>query len=57
LISVLSKVDLKILVSFGLIQNFEILDLVIAKVKKVNIAVTFPMKTPSSTFFDVYKKR
>jgi len=34
---VLSKVDRKILVSFGLIQNLEISDLVMAK---VNIAVT-----------------
>jgi hypothetical protein len=38
---VLSKVDRKILVSFRLIQNFEIFDLVMAKVEKVNIKVTY----------------
>jgi len=38
-ISVPSKVDCKVLVSFGLIQNFEILDLAMAKVEKVQIAV------------------
>jgi hypothetical protein len=37
---VLSKFDHKILVSFGLIQNFQISDLAMAKVEKVNIAVT-----------------
>jgi hypothetical protein len=37
---VLSKVDHKISVLFGLIQNFEILDLEMAKVKKVDTAVT-----------------
>jgi len=36
-----SKVDCKILVSIGLIQNFENLDLAMAKVKKVNISVTY----------------
>jgi len=36
---VLSKVDCKILVSFGQIQNFEVSNLAMAKVKKVNIAV------------------
>jgi hypothetical protein len=41
LLLVLSKVDRKISVSFGLIQNFEILDLAMAKFKKVNIAVTY----------------
>jgi hypothetical protein len=39
-LSVLSKVDCKISVLIGLIQNFEISDLVMAKVKKLNIAVT-----------------
>jgi hypothetical protein len=34
------KVDRKILVSFGLIQNFEVSNLAMAKVKKVNIADT-----------------
>jgi hypothetical protein len=33
-LSVLSKVDCKILVSFGLIQNFEISDLAMVKVEK-----------------------
>jgi hypothetical protein len=37
---VLLKVYRKILVSFGLVQNFEILDLAIAKVEKANITVT-----------------
>jgi hypothetical protein len=37
----LSKVDRKISVSIGLIQNFEILDFAMAKVEKVNIAVTY----------------
>jgi hypothetical protein len=36
----LSKVHREILVSFALVQNFEILDLGMAKVEKVNIAVT-----------------
>jgi len=34
------KVYFKILVSFGLVQNWETLDLPMAKVKKVNIAVS-----------------
>ncbi len=34
------KVYCKILVLFGLVQNLEIFDLEIAKVKKVNIAIT-----------------
>jgi hypothetical protein len=34
------KVFCKILVSFGLVQNLETLDLPMAKVKKVNIAVS-----------------
>jgi hypothetical protein len=38
---VLSKVDCKILVSFEQIQNFEVSNLAMAKVKKVNIAVTY----------------
>jgi hypothetical protein len=42
LISVLSKVARKILVLLELIQNFEISDLVMAKVKTVNVAVTYP---------------
>jgi hypothetical protein len=39
-LSVLSKIDRKISVSFGLIQNFEISDLAMAKVKKMSIVVT-----------------
>jgi hypothetical protein len=35
------KMWLYILVSFGLIQNFEILDFVMAKVEKVSIAITY----------------
>jgi hypothetical protein len=35
---VLSKIYHKILVSFEKVQNFKILDLVMAKVEKVNIA-------------------
>jgi hypothetical protein len=38
LISLLLKVDRKILVLFGLILNFEVSNLAMAKVKKVNIA-------------------
>jgi hypothetical protein len=38
---VFSKLDCKILVSFGQIQSFEISDLVMAKVEKVNITVTY----------------
>ena len=37
---VLLKDDCKILVLFEQIQNFEVLNLAMAKVKKVNIAVT-----------------
>jgi hypothetical protein len=37
---VLLKVDFEISVSFGPISNFKISDLAMAKVKKVNIAVT-----------------
>jgi hypothetical protein len=40
LLSVLSKDDSKILVSFEQIKNFEVLNLAMAIVKKVNIAVT-----------------
>jgi hypothetical protein len=40
-IFVLSKVYHKILVSFKMVQNFEISDLVMAKVEKVNIAYTY----------------
>ncbi len=40
LLLVLSQVNHKILVLFGLIQNFEISDLAMAKVEKVIIAVT-----------------
>jgi hypothetical protein len=36
----ISKVYGKILLSFGLVQIFEISDLAMAKVEKVNIAVT-----------------
>jgi hypothetical protein len=38
---VLSKVYRKILVLFRLVQNFEILDLAMVKVEKVNITVTY----------------
>jgi len=38
---VLSKVDCKILSSFGQIQNFEVSNLAMAKVKKVNIAIAY----------------
>jgi len=37
----ISKVYRKILVSFGLVQNTQILDLAIAKVEKVNIALFY----------------
>jgi hypothetical protein len=37
---VLSKVDFKISVSFTQIPNFEVSNFAMAKVKKVNIAVT-----------------
>jgi len=40
-LSVNAKVDRKILVSFRLIQNFEISDLAMAKEEKVNIVVTY----------------
>ncbi len=40
-LSVISKVDHKILVSFRLIQNFEVSNLAMAKVKKVNIPDTY----------------
>ncbi len=36
-----TKFQFQILLSFGQIQNFKISDLIIAKVKKVNIAVTY----------------
>jgi hypothetical protein len=45
LLSVLSKEDYKILVFFELIQNFKVLHFSMAKVKKVNIAVTWYLKT------------
>jgi hypothetical protein len=41
---VLSKVDCKILVLFRLIQNFQISDLAMVKVKKVDITFTYPEK-------------
>ncbi len=37
----ISKVYCKILVSFQLVQNLQILDLVMAKVEKVNIALFY----------------
>jgi hypothetical protein len=37
----LSKVYRLISVSFGLVQNFEISDLAMAKIEKVNIAVAY----------------
>jgi hypothetical protein len=40
LLSVLPKVGCKISVSFEQIQNFKVLNLGMAKVKKLNIAVT-----------------
>jgi hypothetical protein len=40
LLSVLSKDDSEISVLFKQIQNFEVLNLAMAKVQKVNIAVT-----------------
>jgi len=41
LLSVLSKYDYKILVSFEQIQNFKVSHFSMAKVKKVNISVTY----------------
>jgi hypothetical protein len=41
LLSVLLKDDCKISVSFKQIRNFEASNLAMAKVKKVNIAVTY----------------
>jgi hypothetical protein len=38
---VLSKDDCKISVSFEQVQNFEVSNLAMVKVKKVNIAVTY----------------
>jgi hypothetical protein len=38
---VLSKVECKISVSFEQIKNFKVLNLGMAKVKKLNIAVTY----------------
>ncbi len=43
-LSVLLKVDRKIFISFGLIQNFKVSKLAMAKVKKVNITNTKVMK-------------
>jgi len=43
-----TKVDSKILVLFRLIQNFQILDLAMAKVVKVNIAVTCLVNNPGT---------
>jgi hypothetical protein len=40
----LSKVEFKILVSLGLIENFKVLSLAMAKYKKVNIAFTYYLK-------------
>jgi hypothetical protein len=45
LLSVLLKVDFKTSVSFQQIQNFEVSSLAMAKVKKVNITVTYQMST------------
>jgi hypothetical protein len=56
LLSVLSKVDGKILVSFEQIQNFEVLNLAMANVKNVNIAVTYPsngLSTKSASLWGV----
>jgi hypothetical protein len=41
LLSLLLKDDCKILVSFEQIRNFEVSNFAMAKVKKVNIAVTY----------------
>jgi hypothetical protein len=46
LLLVLSKDDCKILVSFELIQNLKVLYFSMAKVKKVNIAVTYWIGLP-----------
>jgi hypothetical protein len=46
LLSVLSKDDFKILVSFELIQNLKVLYFSMAKVKKVNITVTYWIGLP-----------
>ncbi len=51
-----SKVDCKFLVSFKQIQNFEASNLAMAKIKKVNIAVTYTLSKllvlhPSLIFF------
>jgi hypothetical protein len=43
LLSVFSKVDCKISVLFGLIQNFEVSNLAMVKVKKGNIADTYTL--------------
>jgi hypothetical protein len=45
LLSVLLKVDFKTSVSFQQIQIFEVSNLAMAKVKKVNITVTYQMST------------
>ncbi len=55
-LSVLSKVDCKFLVSFEQIQNFKVSSLAMAKVKKVNMAVTYSLVKllvlhPSLIFF------
>jgi hypothetical protein len=50
-LSVLSKVDRKISVSFVLIQNFKISDSAMAKVEKVNIAVTYSWVISFFLFF------
>jgi uncharacterized membrane protein len=44
-LSVLSKVYHKIWVSFEMVQNFQISDLAMAKVEKVNITYTYKGQT------------
>jgi hypothetical protein len=50
--SVLSKDDCKISASFKQIQNFDVSNLAMAKVKKVNIAVTYLLVAAAKTFID-----
>jgi hypothetical protein len=50
LLSVLSKVERKISVSFKPIQNFKILDLAMVKVKKINITVTYILPVFTTIF-------
>jgi hypothetical protein len=49
-LSTISKVYCKILVLLWLIQNFKISDLAMAKVEKINIAVTYKKLTFSANY-------